>query len=135
MMSLNMNRPEKILLLDDDMVTIHLIQSEWSQYRNVIVATQITEGVKLLLDGHFDLVISDVHMFTNDLSSVDCYHVYRKINRRIPYIFLFTDKNYIPKSVLPDPYLVYCPKPLKIDKLNILSKNLLNQGERVKRRQ
>ncbi len=123
----------EILLIDNDMQSINTMKLMWKNHENIVNVHQITDAIKLFMDKNFNIVISDSSLFTNNLSAIDCYKIYRKLYRRSPYILLFS-KDHEVKSLFSkytwlsqDPYLEYMIKPFNLRDLNTRAEWIMSE--------
>ena len=122
-----------ILLVDDDAEIAHYIQAELSEWYRFGYAPNGKEGLKALLTGKYDLVISDVMM-----PEMDGITMLKKIKTNsnisdIP-VILLTSKSEVDNRLegLKKGADAFLSKPFNMEELHILIDNLVDNVRRIR---
>ena len=127
------NRNFNILIVDDDAEIAHYIKTELSDWYRFEHASNGKEGLKMLLTGKYDLVISDVMM-----PEMDGVTMLKKIKGNsnvsdIP-VILLTSKSEIENRLegLRKGADAFLAKPFNMEELHILIDNLVDNVRRIR---
>ncbi len=127
------NRNFNILIVDDDAEIAHYIKTELSDWYRFEHASNGKEGLKMLLTGKYDLVISDVMM-----PEMDGVTMLKKIKGNsnvsdIP-VILFTSKSEVENRLegLRKGADAFLAKPFNMEELHILIDNLVDNVRRIR---
>lgn len=127
------NRNFNILIVDDDAEIAHYIKTELSDWYRFEHASNGKEGLKMLLTGKYDLVISDVMM-----PEMDGVTMLKKIKGNsnvsdIP-VILLTSKSEVENRLegLRKGADAFLAKPFNMEELHILIDNLVDNVRRIR---
>ena len=127
------NRNFNILIVDDDAEIAHYIKTELSDWYRFDHARNGKEGLKMLLTGKYDLVISDVMM-----PEMDGVTMLKKIKGNsnvsdIP-VILLTSKSEVENRLegLRKGADAFLAKPFNMEELHILIDNLVDNVRRIR---
>ncbi len=127
------NRNFNILIVDDDAEIAHYIKTELSDWYRFEHASNGKEGLKMLLTGKYDLVISDVMM-----PVMDGVTMLKKIKGNsnvsdIP-VILLTSKSEVENRLegLRKGADAFLAKPFNMEELHILIDNLVDNVRRIR---
>ena len=127
------NRNLTILIVDDDTEIAHYIKTELSDWYRFDHACNGKEGLKMLLTGKYDLVISDVMM-----PEMDGISMLKKIKANsnvsdIP-VILLTSKSEVENRLegLRKGADAFLAKPFNMEELHILIDNLVDNVRRIR---
>lgn len=127
------NRNFNILIVDDDAEIAHYIKTELSDWYRFEHARNGKEGLKMLLTGKYDLVISDVMM-----PEMDGVTMLKKIKGNsnvsdIP-VILLTSKSEVENRLegLRKGADAFLAKPFNMEELHILIDNLVDNVRRIR---
>ena len=127
------NRNFNILIVDDDAEIAHYIKAELSDWYRFEHASNGKEGLKMLLTGKYDLVISDVMM-----PEMDGVTMLKKIKSNsnvsdIP-VILLTSKSEVENRLegLRKGADAFLAKPFNMEELHILIDNLVDNVRRIR---
>ncbi len=127
------NRNFNILIVDDDAEIAHYIKTELSDWYRFEHACNGKEGLKMLLTGKYDLVISDVMM-----PEMDGVTMLKKIKGNsnvsdIP-VILLTSKSEVENRLegLRKGADAFLAKPFNMEELHILIDNLVDNVRRIR---
>jgi ligand-binding sensor domain-containing protein/DNA-binding response OmpR family regulator/nitrogen-specific signal transduction histidine kinase len=127
------NRNFNILIVDDDAEIAHYIKTELSDWYRFDHARNGKEGLKMLLTGKYDLVISDVMM-----QEMDGVTMLKKIKGNsnvsdIP-VILLTSKSEVENRLegLRKGADAFLAKPFNMEELHILIDNLVDNVRRIR---
>ena len=127
------NRNFNILIVDDDAEIAHYIKTELSDWYRFEHASNGKEGLKMLLTGKYDLVISDVMM-----PEMDGITMLKKIKGNsnvsdIP-VILLTSKSEVENRLegLRKGADAFLAKPFNMEELHILIDNLVDNVRRIR---
>ena len=127
------NRNFNILIVDDDAEIAHYIKTELSDWYRFEHACNGKEGLKMLLTGKYDLVISDVMM-----PEMDGVTMLKKIKSNsnvsdIP-VILLTSKSEVENRLegLRKGADAFLAKPFNMEELHILIDNLVDNVRRIR---
>ena len=127
------NRNFNILIVDDDAEIAHYIKTELSDWYRFDHASNGKEGLKMLLTGKYDLVISDVMM-----PEMDGVTMLKKIKGNsnvsdIP-VILLTSKSEVENRLegLRKGADAFLAKPFNMEELHILIDNLVDNVRRIR---
>ena len=127
------NRNFNILIVDDDAEIAHYIKTELSDWYRFEHACNGKEGLKMLLTGKYDLVISDVMM-----PEMDGITMLKKIKGNsnvsdIP-VILLTSKSEVENRLegLRKGADAFLAKPFNMEELHILIDNLVDNVRRIR---
>lgn len=127
------NRNFNILIVDDDAEIAHYIKTELSDWYRFEHASNGKEGLKMLLTGKYDLVISDVMM-----PEMDGVTMLKKIKDNsnvsdIP-VILLTSKSEVENRLegLRKGADAFLAKPFNMEELHILIDNLVDNVRRIR---
>ena len=127
------NRNFNILIVDDDAEIAHYIKTELSDWYRFEHASNGKEGLKMLLTGKYDLVISDVIM-----PEMDGVTMLKKIKGNsnvsdIP-VILLTSKSEVENRLegLRKGADAFLAKPFNMEELHILIDNLVDNVRRIR---
>ena len=127
------NRNFNILIVDDDAEIAHYIKAELSDWYRFDHARNGKEGLKMLLTGKYDLVISDVMM-----PEMDGVTMLKKIKGNsnvsdIP-VILLTSKSEVENRLegLRKGADAFLAKPFNMEELHILIDNLVDNVRRIR---
>ena len=127
------NRNFNILIVDDDAEIAHYIKAELSDWYRFEHASNGKEGLKMLLTGKYDLVISDVMM-----PEMDGVTMLKKIKGNsnvsdIP-VILLTSKSEVENRLegLRKGADTFLAKPFNMEELHILIDNLVDNVRRIR---
>ena len=127
------NRNFNILIVDDDAEIAHYIKTELSDWYRFEYASNGKEGLKMLLTGKYDLVISDVMM-----PVMDGVTMLKKIKGNsnvsdIP-VILLTSKSEVENRLegLRKGADAFLAKPFNMEELHILIDNLVDNVRRIR---
>ena len=127
------NRNFNILIVDDDAEIAHYIKTELSDWYRFEYASNGKEGLKMLLTGKYDLVISDVMM-----PEMDGITMLKKIKGNsnvsdIP-VILLTSKSEVENRLegLRKGADAFLAKPFNMEELHILIDNLVDNVRRIR---
>lgn len=127
------NRNFNILIVDDDAEIAHYIKAELSGWYRFEHASNGKEGLKMLLTGKYDLVISDVMM-----PEMDGVTMLKKIKGNsnvsdIP-VILLTSKSEVENRLegLRKGADAFLAKPFNMEELHILIDNLVDNVRRIR---
>lgn len=127
------NRNFNILIVDDDAEIAHYIKTELSDWYRFEHASNGKEGLKMLLIGKYDLVISDVMM-----PEMDGVTMLKKIKGNsnvsdIP-VILLTSKSEVENRLegLRKGADAFLAKPFNMEELHILIDNLVDNVRRIR---
>ena len=127
------NRNFNILIVDDDAEIAHYIKTELSDWYRFEHASNGKEGLKMLLTGKYDLVISDVMM-----PEMDGVTMLKKIKSNsnvsdIP-VILLTSKSEVENRLegLRKGADAFLAKPFNMEELHILIDNLVDNVRRIR---
>lgn len=127
------NRNFNILIVDDDAEIAHYIKTELSDWYRFEHASNGKEGLKMLLTGKYDLVISDVMM-----PVMDGVTMLKKIKGNsnvsdIP-VILLTSKSEVENRLegLRKGANAFLAKPFNMEELHILIDNLVDNVRRIR---
>ena len=127
------NRNFNILIVDDDAEIAHYIKAELSDWYRFEHACNGKEGLKMLLTGKYDLVISDVMM-----PEMDGVTMLKKIKGNsnvsdIP-VILLTSKSEVENRLegLRKGADAFLAKPFNMEELHILIDNLVDNVRRIR---
>ena len=127
------NRNFNILIVDDDAEIAHYIKTELSDWYRFEHASNGKEGLKMLLTGKYDLVISDVMM-----PEMDGVTMLKKIKGNsnvsdIP-VILLTSKSEVENRLegLRKGADAFLSKPFNMEELHILIDNLVDNVRRIR---
>lgn len=127
------NRNFNILIVDDDAEIAHYIKTELSDWYRFEHANNGKEGLKMLLTGKYDLVISDVMM-----PEMDGVTMLKKIKGNsnvsdIP-VILLTSKSEVENRLegLRKGADAFLSKPFNMEELHILIDNLVDNVRRIR---
>ena len=120
---------KKILIVDDDPITLKLVEQYLSsQGYNTITAMDGFDALEKIEKNKFDLIITDIMM--PNLSGLSLFSISKKIHSEIPILFISSlDKGDIISKSLGLGAKDFIVKPINLEELSIRIKRLLPKQE------